>query len=102
MKLKDISQQQWQADVNENSLCLNYRILKENFTLEPYLIRLDFVDRINLAKYRCGSHKLPISVNKYSEQQLPRQCSLCNLNEIGDEFQYSLVCPKFKNETITY
>ena len=88
LRLMDISRQQWHTEINENRLCDTYRIFKENLILEPYLSTLDLDYRLYLAKFRCGSHKLPISINKFSDQELSRLCNLCNLNELGDEFHY--------------
>ena len=32
---------------------------------EKYLIQLSSPDRINVCKFHCGNHKLPISVGQY-------------------------------------
>ena len=34
-----------------------------------------------------------MAVNRFSSEQPPTPCTLCNLNEQGDEFHYVLVCP---------
>ena len=101
-KLKDINQQQWQTELDNNRFCTNYKIVKDRFIVEPYLLKLDFIDRINLSRFRCGSHRLPISINKYSDQPVLRLCNLCNLGQQGDEFHYTLVCPRFDNDRKNY
>ena len=97
LKLKDINQQQWQAEVENNRLCNNYKIFKDKFDMEPYLLKLDVADRISMTKFRCGSNRLPVSINRSSDQQELRLCHLCNMGQRGDEFHYTLVCPKFEN-----
>ena len=92
----------WQSEVDGNRLCNSYRLFKHTLSFEPYLSKLEFLDRINLARFRCGCHKLPISDNKYVNSDSPKICTLCNRNEQGDEYHYVLVCPKFMNERKKY
>jgi hypothetical protein len=101
-RLKDVFCQKWHSEVSENRLCFNYRIFKNEINLEPYLVQLDFLDRLNLAKFRCGSHKLPNSVNRFITTNISTDCSLCNLGELGDEFHYTLVCPFFADDRKKY
>ena len=49
---------------------------------------------IPLIKFRTSNHKLPIEVRKWENTSYAeRKCSLCNKNDIRDEFHYLLICP---------
>jgi len=94
-KIKDISTQNWQADVFSNSICTNYRLFKCNHHFEKYISILDESTRIPLTKFRCGNHRLPISNNRFfSEHSI--LCKACNT--IGDEYHYILKCPLFNSD----
>ena len=56
LRLDDIAMQDWSAEVQRNCLCTNYGIFKtvHGHGFEKYLVKLDFADRINLCKFRCG------------------------------------------------
>ena len=101
-RLKDCELQNWQSEVNDNRLCGSYKLFKETLSLELYLSELEFEDRITLAKFRCGCHKLPVSANKYVNLDSPMLCNSCDMNEQGDEYHYTLVCPKFNDERKKY
>ena len=92
--LKDSFIQNWSSDISNNTLCLNYRIFKRKFCLPHYLTTLDKDLRIPLARYRCGSHHLPVSKERYNGVNDTHLCPLCT-NDTGDEYHYILVCPAF-------
>jgi hypothetical protein len=92
-----MASQSWKAEVARNRLCTNYRIFKQDMGFEDYLTKLDDVHRINLCKFRCGSHRLPIRDSRYLNDNEPKLCTLCNSNDPGDEFHYLLICPEFQN-----
>ena len=99
-KISDISNQEWLANVNENPLCTNYRLLKSNFIFEEYLL-LEEQLRIPLTRYRCGSHHLPISNRRFDPLDQRNSYPLCHI-DIGDEYHYILSCPAFENERKLY
>ena len=90
-RISDISKQEWSAAINENPLCINFRLIKTKFEFEEYLL-LEDQYRIPLSKFRCGSHNLPISLRRYDPIDERNLCSLCNL-DTGDELHYVLKCP---------
>jgi len=100
-KLKDICIQNWSSDVFNNSLCTNYRIFKTEPGTEVYLRILDTNNRIYLSKFRCGNHYLPISKTRYAAQN-SNLCTLCNTQDIGDEYHYILICSHFTKERSEY
>ena len=49
-------------------------------------------------KFRLLNHKLPIQKGRFlSIERNNRLCEKCNMNDIGDEFHYSFVCPSLSN-----
>ena len=75
---------------------LNYRIFKENVELEPYLTLLQPLHYIPLAKFRTGNHNFPVEILRWSGIPLDeRKCTLCEANDIGDEYHYLLQCKYF-------
>lgn len=50
---------------------------------------------MNLSRFRCGSHKLPISDRRYDVNQPLKPCTKCNLNAQCDEYHCTLICPAF-------
>ena len=92
-RLRDQFLQAWHQSINEQNSCITYRIFKESFCFEDYLLSLPPVFRLDLCKFRLSCHKLPIQTQRYIN--IPREerlCPLCDLNEIGDEFHYLFNC----------
>jgi hypothetical protein len=103
VKLKELFHEKWSFDVYNSSKCLNYRIFKENFIFENYLIQLPANLRQYLTKLRCASHKLPIEKGRFLNiTRDERICNLCLLDEIGDEFHYLFKCTHFNNHRMKY
>ena len=77
--------------------------LKTNHRLEPYLVLLDYSERINLCRFRCRNHKLPCIIDRFNiNSTVDRTCHLCEQNTIGDEFHYLFECDKFVNDRVKY
>ena len=96
LRIKDQFIQSWSASVFESSKCLNYRIFKVNFEIERYLLEVPFKLRKAMTSFRCRSNRLPIETGAFAN--VPREdrvCTLCDLNEIGDEYHYIFNCPCF-------
>ena len=81
VKLKDIDQQDWHQDVHRNRLCTNYNIFKNESGMEKYLWELCPAQRISLSKFRCGGHKLTVSVGWYLEASTPKPGTLCDTGD---------------------
>ncbi len=95
--LKDQFHQEWKQALNQSNKCLYYVNFKTSFCRENYISQLPDVYVINLFKFRCSNHKLPIEIGRYSG--MPRQnriCKECNLDVLGDEFHFIMECPKYK------
>ena len=62
-------------------------ILKNEYTLESYLVLLPRKFYINLFKLETGNHKLPVKTGRWDGLDTSeRKPSLCTLNDIGDDF----------------
>ena len=94
--------QNWNLEVNQNRKCTIYRVFKEKFGFEKYLLELEFSDRTALCNIRTGNHKLPISKSRYTEQEEDTTCTLCNSNDICDEFHLIFVCKFFEEKRKLY
>ena len=97
--LNDLNMQEWHAKTIESSKGRNYKVFKDDQQFEPYLRILPRKAYIPLIKFRTGNHRLPVETGRWED--LPyseRKCTLCEKNDIGDEFHYLLICPSFATE----
>ena len=104
-KLLTKYKQTWLHEVDTKSSCRTYKTFKKELNLEKYLLVLDSTDRINISKFRCRKTKIPVTILGYANRGIDyndRKCTLCNLEEIGDEFHYILLCPVFQQQRQTY
>ena len=89
------------SDVSENRLCTIYRTFKFDAEFEPHLTLLKIKERILITKLRCGSHNLPVANERYLPIDEVNSCPFCP-QEVGDEFHFTLVCPKFNGIRVKY
>ena len=87
--------QEWNLEVNKNRKCVIYRIFKDAHCFENYLIKLNFVERRALSKFRTGNHRLPVAKSRYMTQEIDTKCKFCNTNDMCDEFHVLFVCKHF-------
>ena len=98
LRLKDIYDQSWANSVFTNSICLNYRAMTTQKSLKKYLINLPSQYMFAVCKFKCANHKLPIVTGRYQGLDIDdRICTLCDTNEIGDEFHYLYKCTHFND-----
>ena len=74
-RLKDQYLQQWHSLVFDSPKSVFYRIIKEDFCLEPYLKLLLSKHRVQLAKFRTTNHRLPIETGRW--QKIDRSNRIC-------------------------
>ena len=49
-----------------------------------------------LLKFRTSNHRLPIEEGRFNQiARADRKCLACDSNDIGDEYHYICLCPKF-------
>ena len=97
-RFTDSNTQLWRSEVDEHPLCVNYRMFKREWGMSPYLTVLPQPQRTWLTKFRTRCHNLPICQNKFAKPGAPAKskcCTLCNIDEIGDEFHYIFKCDAF-------
>ena len=95
--------QEWNAVVQNTSKCINYRIFKTEFKMEFYINELQPKFYIPIARYRTANNRLPIERGSWNDtERSQRVCTLCNRNELGDEFHYLFECEFFKETRRLY
>ena len=83
-----------------------YTIFKQEFVLEPYLLKLDYKYRIYLTKLRASNIKFPIETGRWRKiNREERICTKYIAGVIGDEFHYLFNCTnqqtvEFRNKYI--
>ena len=76
-----------------------YYDLKKNFQFEKYLDNVARCDRKAITKLRLSCHALPIEQMRYQKvDKAERKCSICSVEEVGDEWHYLSKC---QNENIS-
>ena len=67
-------------------------------------MKLNFIERRSLCKFRTGNHKLPITESRYVEGGggVDTTCTLCNSGDVGDEYHAVFICKKFEEQRKKY
>ena len=96
-KIKDIFIQNNGMIIERSSKCHLYKHITTTFCIQNYLTKCLPVNlRKAITKMRCSSHKLMIEKGRYLNlERNQRVCSMCNLNDIEDEFHFILRCPAY-------
>ena len=105
LQLENQYLQEWDFEVNRNRKCTIYRIFKDQIAFEPYLAKLNFMDRRALCQFRTGSHTLPITKSRYvaGGGGVDVKCNLCNdSNDACDEFHVLFICKYFEEQRKKY
>ena len=96
--------EKWKTDLMDFPILRKYRLFKQNFIMEKYLLVVrDFKIRKCLTQLRLSSHKLRIETGRHCKPKLleyDRICQYCGLNEIEDECHFLLQCPYYTEERI--
>ncbi len=89
---------------NSKNKLRNYRVYKNIFHREEYLVQQNVINRKNTSRLRMSCHKLEIEAGRYSSKNKirinseDRICRNCNIDEIEDECHFICVCSKYQNE----
>ena len=99
MKLKDNFLQEWYNTVDNNTMYETYKSLKCQFGQENYINVLPKNCIITHIRFRTTNNQLPINTLRFCnvEKEL-RLCPKCNLQVIGNEYHYILICPHFDTQ----
>ena len=92
-KLRDIWITKWYGNVTSRGVCSTYKLYKEVYGMEDYLVKLNKNKRISLSKLRMGNNKLPVISGRHSQiAREQRLCTKCNDGSVGDEYHVMLEC----------
>ena len=93
-RLQDQCIQLWREEVESKPKCILYQHLVDTFNLQFYLVKtLQPTIQKAICKLRISSHYLAIESGRYNNTPRPqRMCTVCNSNEIEDEFHFLLIC----------
>ena len=97
-RFADSSTQVWRSEVDDHPMCVIYRMFKREWGMSPYLTVLQQPQRTWLTKFRTRCHNLPICQSRFAKPSAPIKpnlCTLCKMDEIGDEFHYIFKCNAF-------
>ena len=97
-RLVDQYHQTSNEELGKSNKALFYRAIKDGFGYNELLDEIDTHLAICILKFQTSNHKLPVETGRW--QQIPfteRHCPYC-VRELGDEFHYLFVCPKFRKE----
>ena len=98
-RLNDLYIQEWVAKLQTSSKGRNYSIFKQNINLESYVTALPRRVFIPIIKFRTCNYKLPIETGRWHDVPYnERKCTLCNHNELADDFHYLMRCSFFETE----
>ena len=101
--LIDQFKQKWSQSMSQSSKGLNYRMLKGDHDMENYLLILPKIKYIPLIKYRTANHFLPIETMRWQGIDISeRKYTLCDKQDLADEFHYLFVCRAFQEQRKMY
>ena len=96
-RLRDIYITEWREGINPSSALYMYEEIKQTFELSYYLLVIHKRKLRNaIAKLRLSSHCLSIEIGRH--RNIPcggRKCTLCNRNDLEDEYHFTLICPGY-------
>jgi hypothetical protein len=103
LRLQDQYVQKWDQTVFTSPKATTYRLYKEMWGFEKYLLKLPTTLRIAMCKFRTTNHKLAIERLRWAN--VPREnrtCHMCNTNQLGDEFHFLLECQELNSNRLMY
>ena len=102
-RLEEFYAKRWSESVHNNSSCLNYRAMTLVKRTQNYVSKLPKQYIYALCKLKCVNHYMPIVAGRYLDTPVDeRLCTICQINEIGDEFHYLFRCTFFSTERARY
>ena len=103
LNLEGIYARKWSETVFNNSACINYRAMSLVKKTQNYLLKLPKRYAYALCKLKCVNHNMPNVTGRYTNTPYEdRLCTLCQTQDIGDEFHYLFICEKFTLERTRY
>ena len=100
-RLQDIHIQDCYSSIKNNSRCMLYKHLKPVYSMENYLKCNYHRDlRQYLTKLRLSNHKFLVEKARWTKPNIDyreRLCTLCDKNDIEDEYHILMKCNYFVN-----
>lgn len=99
-RLRDLYIAEWNQGVELSTSLTIYRELKKHqFTISNFLLIVKNANFRNaIVKLRLSSHHLNIEIGRHRNiDRAERKCILCNLNDLEDEYHFTLVCPIYND-----
>lgn len=87
----------WRQDICSKSSLFLFKELKPDFERSEYINKMKCRSLRNiLAKIRLSSHDLHIETGRHRNiDRNDRKCTLCQCNDIEDEYHFILICPMY-------
>ena len=97
-RLMDMYLTNWREGMEVSSSLSLFRNLKYSYQPAPYLYKvLNKKYRNAISKLRLSSHPLLVETGRYTGvPREQRKCTLCELNDIEDEYHFVLRCSKYQ------
>ena len=98
-RLRDLYIAEWKQGIELSSSLYIYKEIKQTFEISPYLFILNNKKLRNaIAKLRLSSNQLNIEIGRHRNiVRADRKCIICNLNDIEDEYHFTLICPIYND-----
>ena len=97
-RVEDQYHQTCNEELENSNKSLFYKSIKDSFGYNELLDEIDTHLAICILKYQTSNHRLPIETGRWQQIPFPeRYCPYCD-RELGDEFHYLFICPKFSKE----
>ena len=105
-RIRDCDLQNWRSDAHSNSQCTFYRMFKDELQLAKHMTLLSEKEFICYTRFICRNHKLPITKARFNNTEIENnpeitKCTLCDSNEVGDEYHYIFKCPHFDDQRMS-
>lgn len=97
-RLQDQFYQQNDAVLDTSPKCLIYKHFNTSRQMAQYLSKpIAEHRRIAISKLRLSAHTLAVETGRYARiDRENRLCTMCDRNEIEDEYHVTLICPKYR------
>ena len=93
----------WKDEVNQNSQCSFYELIKPLPKIEKYMLDIRHSAKSNLLKFIMRNNHLPVTYNRFYEKYTyDDKCPLCKSGEVGNEIHYLFSCTFFNEERLLH
>ena len=94
-RMKYVYIQEMRSEIDTMAKCNFFKFLVNRHCLPSYLTKpLPVKTREIITKFRISGHNLNIEKGRYvNVDRINRKCSICNMNEMKDEYHFILQCP---------